>query len=636
MWNYSFMLPTLLVLTTLLSFYFSQPRLPVRLNGTFIKLLTAEVFVVLADLLSSMADENYEMFSPGVLYLLNTLFFVLFLARIIWFFRFTVDVLRLDERSRPALTVLTRLLFYVGEIMCATSFLTGLVFRIEDGAYRSGPMYNIIYVCFFFYLFLSLALLAANRRRLKPREFFCAVSYNLVLIAGNIVRILLPRYLVMNTFCLVAIVIIYLAFLNPDIYMSDRGFAFNMRAFRDMLGELVHRKDYRVLAFAIRNYMHERGILGGDQMDRAIEEISQYLAKAYPGYVPFYLRSGRFAMVSSSATPCTDVRQSILTRFQQPWRINNVDIALGITFAFVNSECGLNSADRIINNLFIALEPAENSDAVAAGDGVDVIDPEGIQHIDQQVDIMRLLDQALEHNRVEVFLQPVFDSRTRKMVAAEALARIRDANGHIIPPDMFIPIAEKGGYINRLGDQVLEKVCVFIKRHDMDGMGLKWINVNLSPLQCMRRDLPERFAEILQRHQVPVERIHLEITEQSMIDYSMVQRQVQSLQKDGFLFVLDDYGSGYSNLTRIKHYPFINIKLDMEVVWDYFRDPDSLLPTILQGFKRMNLTITAEGIESLEMADALTAIGSDFLQGFYFSKPLPMKEFEEKYAPSAK
>ena len=95
--------------------------------------------------------------------------------------------------------------------------------------------------------------------------------------------------------------------------------------------------------------------------------------------------------------------------------------------------------------------------------------------------------------------------------------------------------------------------------------------------------------------------------------------------------MLDDYGSGYSNLTRVRHYPFVNIKLDMEVVWDYNREGDSLLPNIVKAFRQMGFSITAEGIETREMADALTEIGCDYLQGFLFDRPLPMDEFVEKY-----
>ena len=110
----------------------------------------------------------------------------------------------------------------------------------------------------------------------------------------------------------------------------------------------------------------------------------------------------------------------------------------------------------------------------------------------------------------------------------------------------------------------------------------------------------------------------------------MMKEQIDGLRDAGFPFVLDDYGSGYSNLSRVRQYPFTNIKIDMEVVWNYCKEKDMLLPALVEGFKRMNLSITAEGIETEEMAGAMKDISCDYLQGYYFSQPVPMDEFVEQ------
>ena len=136
---------------------------------------------------------------------------------------------------------------------------------------------------------------------------------------------------------------------------------------------------------------------------------------------------------------------------------------------------------------------------------------------------------------------------------------------------------------------------------------------------------------ILKQYNLQAGQIHLEITEQSIIDYTLMKEQIDVLRRIGFHFVLDDYGSGYSNLTRVKHYPFWNIKLDMEVVWDYCKTRDTLLPHIVTAFKELGFSITAEGIETEEMADALAAIGCDYLQGYLFDKPIPVNDFVAKY-----
>lgn len=618
MWNYSFVVPSMLILVTLLSFFFIRRRLPIRLNRTFLGILALQLWVVAFDVLSSRADENYAAHSPAMLYFLNGGFFVLFVARIFWFYRFTLDIMNIPQPSKW--TRLSAIPFGITEAVCLTSFATGAVFSIGENGYVRGPLYNILYVCFAFYLALSLGLLIKRAPRLRRSVVKGGVAYNLVLLAGNIVRILLPHYLVMNTFCTVAIVIIYLAFLNPDLYLSDRGPVFNMRGFRLALQEVRQRPKYAVLGFVLQNYNNERSILGGDQMDQCITQVSYYLFKAFPRCLTFYLRGGRFALVCSDAEACERIRGQIEARFHQPWRTRSNELYLNTAFASVDSSVNLGSADRIINNLVLALGSVRSS-----GESVN------IQEIDQQIDITRSLEQAVEHNRVEVFLQPVMRSDNWQLAGAEALARIRDDRGQLISPALFIPIAESGGYINLLGEQVFEKTCAFADEQNLATLGLEWLNVNLSPIQCMQRDLSERFSQIITRYHVSPERLHLEITEQSMGDYVHLQHQLKRLMERGFKFVLDDFGSGYSNLTRVKHYPFINIKIDMEVVWDYFHERDNLLPTLIQGFHDMGFTITAEGIETPEMAHALTEIGCDYLQGYMFSKPLPMPEFVQKY-----
>ena len=148
----------------------------------------------------------------------------------------------------------------------------------------------------------------------------------------------------------------------------------------------------------------------------------------------------------------------------------------------------------------------------------------------------------------------------------------------------------------------------------------------------MRADLSERFIAILKKYKAEPERIHFEITEQAMGDSDTIVQQVNDLKKAGFLFSLDDFGSGYSNLTRLKYYPFFNVKLDMSIVADYCKNGGPFVPNLINALKQFGYTITAEGIEPKEMADKMKALGCDYLQGYLYSKPLPTDEFVLKYS----
>ena len=176
-------------------------------------------------------------------------------------------------------------------------------------------------------------------------------------------------------------------------------------------------------------------------------------------------------------------------------------------------------------------------------------------------------------------------------------------------------------------------MCAFIRDHDLQAAGLQRINVNLSPIQCMHSHLPGLFSSILQEYGVSADRIRLEITEESVINYAKQERRIEDLLACGFQLALDDYGAGYSNLHQVKKFSFTNIKLDMSIVWDYIRDRDVLLPALVQALRQMGFSITAEGIETREMADAMAGIGCDNLQGYYFSRPVSIDEFVNQYLP---
>ena len=623
MWNYSFVLPSTMVLSILLIYYFSKPRLPVRMNRTFLGVLITDILTVLTDFASSWMDEHYQMFSIPSLRLANLAFFVMFLLRIYYLHLFAVDAMGLYNRLPKMMSFILRSVIAACILITISSVFNHAVFWIDETGYHSGKLYNILYFCFFFYLAASITLILLQRKELQRRELYSLLGYQLILVIGNVARIMLPGFLIMNTFCLLAIVVIYLSFENPDLYLSDRGNAFNTKALRDILNEYSGKRRFRILGIALCNYNDERGIYGGPQMDQGIGMISRFITDSFRNCLVFYIRGGCFAILGDANMNCLVMRRELIRRFNEPWEADEVDLYLTPAFVQTTPEDCNAEQEKIVNALMIALDAASKSAVVQEPDD----ELPSIREVDREMEVKINLERALETDSLEIFLQPIYDSKQKQVVAAEVLCRIRDEKGRIIPPGVFITVAERNGHINLLGEQVFRKACMFVRENDLEALGIGWVNVNLSPIQCMRSDLSRRFRVILDNYKVDPRYIHLEITEESMADYSSCIKQIIKLKESGFIFSLDDYGSGYSNLTRVKEYPFINIKLDMSVVWDYYHERDFLIPYLIKAFHQMGLTITAEGIETADMAEVMTEIGCDYLQGYYFSKPVPEKKF---------
>ncbi len=629
-WNFSYVIPSFLILSVLLLFYFALPRLPVMKNRTFLVIVINEALVIAFDLTASMACNYYMILPHWIVALLNTLFFATFLIRIYAIFVFTATLMKLNPHLNTTRTWLMRTPFIICLALVLIGNFTGFIFYIDpETGYQRGPLHFMIYVCYYFYLVSSFWFLYLFKDRVvRRKERLSILLYNMILFIGLIFRITLPTYLLFDTFCVMALLVIYLSFENPEFYIERRNAAFNSRALRDIVDEKKATGKFKFLAFVIRDYHEVRELYGTAQMDQGINMIELYLENAYPQCLSFYYRNGRFVLMGAEGTNFDIIHEGLRARFKRPWRSDNVELYLSVGFALLDCSKGYSSADVVLNTLGIMLEHADK-----LGDDYNILsDDSAMQDYEERVAIKRALEYAVDNDGVEVYLQPLIDSRTRELSGAEALARIKGPDGEIIPPAAFIPIAEQNGRINTLGEMVFEKVCRFIQDNDVEDIGLSFINVNLSPIQFMRNDLVDRFSTIIEKYDVPPEMIHLEITEESMIDEYQMDSQVRSMQKKGFKFVLDDYGKGYSNLNRLKKIPFINVKLDMEVVWDHCSSPDEVLPMMVNVFKNKGYGITAEGIETEHMAKSMRDIGCDYLQGMLFSAPVPLDKFMEKYA----
>lgn len=631
MWDLSYAIPSLLLLILFIGYYFFLPRVPNKMNRTFIMLLLIEVTTIIFNLLSSWVDMHYMDFSKGVVEIINSLFFSLFFLRAYVFFLFTTTVVKADFCNDIYFSMLKRIPLQLSVILALTSPWTGLLYSVDEKGYHSGPYYKVLYLVFWLYIALSIIIvLGEGKHALQKRERISLYWCNTLLFIGTIFRLLVPRVLMMNTFCVLAVTILYLSFENPDFYLEKRSRIFNSRALRQYLEEINGVKPYKILAFAIHNYRDIRQIYGARQMDAGIDMIGSFLIESFTKMEVFYYRSGRFVILDGDdlELDLDTIKEKIQKRFDSPWNAPDAELFLDVSMVYIDLGNHIKSADTVFNILAESLEKVANagSEDFIAIDGRDVISSE------KETLIKRNLEKAIEQNLVEAFLQPIVDAKNHKIVGAEALARIRDDEGNIIPPGSFIPIAERNGRINQLGEQVLDRVCNFISQNDLSKLGVNWINVNLSPIQFMRQNLDEQLASIIAKTGINPKYIHLEVTEESLIDETLLLKQIENIQKSGFYFVLDDYGKGYSNLARLRKCPFINVKIDMSLVWEYSKHPDEMLPNMISTFKNLGFSITAEGIEDENMAWMMAEIGCDYLQGFYFSKALTMDEFVEKYS----
>ncbi len=250
---------------------------------------------------------------------------------------------------------------------------------------------------------------------------------------------------------------------------------------------------------------------------------------------------------------------------------------------------------------------------------------------ERRAQIEKAILRALDENNFEVYYQPVF-SKFDELKAAEALVRLRDSECGEILPEEFIPIAIQMGKMNEIGLQVFEQVADFIHQNDMEALGINYVEVNVSLAECLEPDLPQNLMAILEAHNVPKGMINLQISEEALVGmHADLLHNMHAMNEEGVNFSLDDYGSSSITLAYIMTLPFQFVKIDKSVLWTAIENRSAMeaFRASVNTLKDFSVKIVVEGVETREMAEHLKRLGCDYLQGFYYAKPLNVKDFKD-------
>ncbi len=240
------------------------------------------------------------------------------------------------------------------------------------------------------------------------------------------------------------------------------------------------------------------------------------------------------------------------------------------------------------------------------------------------------LKKALQNNELELYFQPQVDCHSGKIIGEEVLLRWSTPEG-MIPPTIFIPIAEESGLILEIGDFVLRQGCVIASRWSDAGLSPGRIAINVSARQLTHINFLTTLDKIIQETHCDPSLIELEITESSILDNpEKTILLLETIKTKGFHISIDDFGTGYSSLSYLKNLPIDKLKIDISFVRNVTHEPknQTIVKTIIALAKGLNMEVLAEGVESREELEFLRENGIDSIQGYYYHKPMPIDAIE--------
>ncbi len=442
-------------------------------------------------------------------------------------------------------------------------------------------------------------------------------------IIAALIQFMLPELLLVGFGSSLGLFILYAELENPERYLDKVTGCFSYDTFNMYLTQEFSELK-RFSSIIICNSADWKR--SEEEENSILVEMTEYLhsfgAKLFRlqgnDFVLVYDNQGEHEMNEIESAVNLDVMR---LRFKQAW---NGDILLNTKFLYIPDGHIATTFDEYMDIY------SRYKDTFTNAEDMKTLDDQAGQSIREYRQIVLEIKDALSSDRVEVFYQPIYSISTEKFVSAEALARIRGKDGKLVMPGKFIPVAEETGLIEQIGERVFEKTCKCITEDKLKEKGIDYVEVNLSVSQCENPHLSAKYDDIMKKLGVSPSEVNLEITESSTLNQrSILLENMNKLMNLGCNFSLDDFGTGESNLNYIMDMPVKIVKFDRGMVQEYFTNEKArvVITATVNMIKELGLQTVAEGIETSEQFEEIRELGIDYIQGFYFSKPLEKNEF---------
>ena len=340
----------------------------------------------------------------------------------------------------------------------------------------------------------------------------------------------------------------------------------------------------------------------------------------------FYLDNGVFAIVTDQTTKDEAGKFAGIVNdlLSEPVTIDKIEVRLIPQICYFDSPDDISGYEGLFSFIqsFPSLLPSQK-------EPVDAATITGSKNFLISNEIDSILAKAIKNSSFRMYYQPIWSVTRQKFISAEALIRLQDDKFGFVSPEIFIAAAEKSGAIYQIGDFIIDDVCRFIASEEFKSSGLEYIEINLAVAQCLQPDLPQKISDCVKKYGISFSQLNLEITEREDIaDQALFDRNIMALSDLGMTLSLDDYGTGYSNIQRITAMPLDIVKIDKSFVDR--KDDESMQIIIyktISMMKALEKEIVVEGIEDEATVNYFTDLNCDFIQGYFFSKPLPEKDF---------
>ncbi|RSK28811.1 EAL domain-containing protein [Bacillus sp. HMF5848] len=408
----------------------------------------------------------------------------------------------------------------------------------------------------------------------------------------------------------------------------------NRRYFHSELEKVMKSdecQDTALLLVDLDQFKNINDTFGHSQGDRVLIEVTERI-RGCIGQEDMLARiSGDefIILLKNNGKDGETIAEQVVQQFKEPFTINHNQFHL-------TGSIGVTIYSDDVKSLEDYIVQADTAMYRAKSQGKNcyvVYTPEMYKDTSEELLLEHDLRMALEQDQFELHYQAQVNSQTGSIIGVEALIRWNHPERGVIPPYKFIPLAERTGLIVPIGEWVIERACLQNKEWISKGLPPIKVSVNLSIQQFLKQNIVDTIAAILKRTEFDPQYLELEITESMAMDFSYAEATINQLRDLGVQISMDDFGTGYSSLSYLKNFAINSLKIDKSFVTDILIDENDakIVGTIIAMADGLGIKVIAEGVEDEGQLHFLSNQNCFEVQGYYFMKPTPAHEFEERY-----
>ena len=617
-YNYFLELCSLILLVAMTVAYFSRKKFPVaifRLFGVCLCVVCADVFL---NILSCFLLDRSNIVPLFLCEISNELFYFAQILCSYLLFAYVFYSLGKSLRFSPIYN-LTIIPSAIGTIIIFTNSIHHGIFTFvptESGVYEFsyGFLYYSIYIVAGLNVF-SAAVYTIRFRKVLSKKLIpvlmCVIG---IVVLGNVIQLLQPHYLLSGVAYTLSMMFALVTVNDPDEKVDRISKAFNNDAFVDYINNQRPEKQRKYyIVFDIESFGMFNEAFGALYSNELVSAIRKYIESVNKKTFIFKTQASRFVLLVRSKEEQTIMLGAIKERFSKPFVVKDSSVNITIHLFYFFNNGSFKNSDLYNNFLNHVLSSINFKDSNYVE-----LDQAFIDRVNRDRKIKEILENCLnKQGGLYMVYQPIYDVKAKCFNHFEALIRLDNEEIGYVGPSEFIPIAESFGLANEIDYFVLNETCAFLERNPE----IDCLEINISCAEFFNNP-SDRFLKIINAHNVNPKRICLEITETVAVKYPEKTKEfMHDLSQYGVQFAMDDFGSGYSNIARFITLPFSYAKLDKSLLSEEL-NVSVFLDSAVHLFKNLNIPIIIEGVEQEKQLALAKSKNIEYIQGYYFSKPL--------------